>query len=50
MRELFNRYSNPLPFHAVCSAYSRGVLNDDDIADASDNVLKQITQLEELSS
>lgn len=37
MRELFNRYSDWLPFDAVCGAYSRGEL-------------KQITQLEELSS
>jgi hypothetical protein len=39
-RELYNLYSASDPWFAVCRAHYYGVLNDNDIADASDNVRK----------
>jgi hypothetical protein len=37
-RDLYKQFSNSLPWLAVCRAHLDGVLTDDDIADASDNI------------
>ena len=46
-RELYNFYSGSDPWFAVCRAHYDGVLTDDDIADASDNLRKGLQQFAE---
>jgi hypothetical protein len=44
-RELFKRYSDSLPWWGVCRAYFDGVLTDEDLADAIDEVRNGVREL-----
>ena len=46
-RELYNLYSGPDPWFAVCRAHYDGVLTDEDLVDASDSVRKGLQQFAE---
>ena len=43
-RELFNRYSDSLPWFPVCRAHYDKVLSDDDLMDASDKIRNGISK------
>ncbi len=43
-RELYNRYSDSDPWFAVCRAHFDGVLTDEDLSGASDNIRAELKQ------
>ena len=43
-RDLYKQYSDSLPWWGVCRAYFDGVLADDDLVDASDEVRNGIRE------